>query len=104
MQAPYVSGMPGRARDRRVVAQVLGVDGLGLLDPILLEQQRAVGVARGLHPAPRLVIRQRVVERDRSAEVLERRGVTAAPVLELAVEHRARYGEDVLTCVVEQVA
>jgi hypothetical protein len=45
VQVPHVPGVPGRARDRRVVAQVLGVDGLGLVDPTVLEQERAVGVA-----------------------------------------------------------
>src|SRR5688500_19956087 len=42
VQAPNVPGVPGRARDRRVVAKVGGIDGLGLLDPTLLEQQRAI--------------------------------------------------------------
>src|SRR3954471_3998158 len=61
-------------------------------------------MAGGLHRATRLVVWQRVVERDRPAEVLERGVELSTPVFDLAVEHGAGDGEDVVAGVVEQVA
>ena len=61
-----------------VQLEVAAVDALGLLDATLLEQERAERVRRRLEPAPRLVVLQRLVLRDRVAQVLEGALVAAA--------------------------
>ena len=102
VQAPHVVGMPARPAQLAVEAQVGPVDGLGLVEAALLHQQRPEGVAGGLHPAPRLVVGQVVVELDRPTEVLEG-GVEVAPaVLDLAGHHGLGHGQDVEAGVVEQ--
>ena len=62
VQAPHVAGVLARPAQCAVEAEVGGVHLGGKLDVPLLEQQRTVGVPGRLHPAPRLVVGQRVVE------------------------------------------
>ena len=71
VQAPDVVGVLAGAAKRAVEAEVGAVDRFRLLDLALLEQQRAERVARRLHPAPRLVVGQGVVQLDRPAQVVE---------------------------------
>ena len=87
VQAPDVARMLQRPAERVVEAEVGGVDRGRLLDAALLEQQRAVGVAGRLHPAPRLVVGQRVVEFDCPPQVSKPRRIALA-VGDFAVEHR----------------
>jgi hypothetical protein len=70
-----------------VETEIGTVDRLGLLDASLLQQERSERVAGRLHPAPGLVIGQRVVELDRLAQMREGRVVVALAVLQLALEH-----------------
>ena len=71
VQAPDVARMLAGPGQGVIKAEVGPVDGLGLGDPALLEQQRAIGVPGRLHPAPRLVVGKPVVEIDRAAQVRE---------------------------------
>src|SRR5581483_2451732 len=52
VQAPDVVRVLAGARQRGIEPEVSGIDGGGLLDVPLFEQQRAVRVPGGLHPAP----------------------------------------------------
>jgi hypothetical protein len=101
VQAPDVARALQRPGQGVVEPEVRPVDRGGLLHPSLLEQQCAVGVPRRLHPAPRLVARQPVVQLDGAAQVGERLLDVALPVFELAVEHGRSDGQDVLAGVVE---
>ena len=90
VQAPDVLGMLAGPRQGGVETEIGAVDRLRLLDAALLEQQRAERMARRLHPAPRLVIGQRVVELDRAAQMRERLIEMAFAVLDLAVASSRR--------------
>src|SRR5689334_18212628 len=96
--------MVARPVQGRVQPEVGGVHRGGLVDPALFEQQGTVGVPGGLHPPPRFVVRQCVVELDRAPQVAEGVGEIAFPVSDLTVEHGGCDGEDVEAGVVEQVA
>src|SRR5437764_11009309 len=104
VQAPDVVGVLAGTPQGAVQPQVGPVDRLGVLQPVLLEQQCPEGVAGRLHPSPRLVVEQVVVPLDRVAEMRERLLGVALAVLDLAVQHRLGDAEDVAAGVVEQVA
>src|SRR5690606_37888732 len=87
VQRPNIVGVLARPAELSVIAEIRAVDRLGLLDPALLEQQCAQRVARRLHPAPGLVIGERVVQLDRAAEMVERLLDVALAVLKLAQRH-----------------
>ena len=57
---------------------MLAIDNLGLRHTALLQQQGAERVADRLHPAPRLVIGQVILQRDYGAKMREGR-VVAIP-------------------------
>src|SRR5262245_66341923 len=80
--------MLARTAEPAVEAEIRAVNPFGLGDSALLEQQRAERVSSRLHPAPRLVVGQRVVEFDRTSQMSEGHLVVAAPILKLAVKHR----------------
>ena len=101
VQAPDVAWVLAGPRQRVVEAQVGAVDGLGLGHHVLFQKQGTVGVPGGLHPAPRLVVGQTVVQFDRTAQVREGRVVVPPPVCQFAVQHRLGDPEDVLARVVE---
>ena len=61
-------------------AEILAIDHLGLRRTALLQQQSAERVADRLHPAPRLVVGQVVLQRDGGAETGEGRVVLAAVI------------------------
>ena len=77
VQAPHVARMLAGSAQRGIEAEVGGVHRGGVLDVALLEQQRAVGVPGRLHPAPRFVVGQRVVEFDRPPQLGE--GLVESP-------------------------
>src|SRR5581483_2089962 len=104
VQAPDVAGMLAGPGQGAVEPEVGPVDRFSFLDPALLEQQRAVGVPGGLHPAPRLVVGQPVLEFDRAAQAGEGRVVVSVAVFHLARQHGPRDLQDVLAGVVEQGA
>ncbi|BDN81835.1 hypothetical protein NJB1907Z4_C20500 [Mycobacterium pseudoshottsii] len=62
VQAPNVSGMLTRPGQGGVQSQVGGIHRGRLLDMALFEQQRPIRMPGGLHPAPGLVVGQRVIE------------------------------------------
>src|SRR5215213_6552486 len=78
VQAPDVLGMLAGAAQLAVVAQVGSVDRFGLLEMALLQQQCAQRMPRRLHPAPRLVVGQRVVELHGAAQMGEAQVEVAA--------------------------
>ena len=104
VQAPDVAWMLTGPGQSVVEAKVGTVDGLGLGQHVLLEEQGTVGVPGGLHPTPRLVVGQTVVQFDRTAQVREGRVVVPSPVFQFAVQHRLGDLEDVLARVVEHGA
>ena len=103
VQAPQVAGVLAGPAQRRVQAKVCLVDFRGLFHPALLEQQCAVGVPGGLHPPPRLVVGQCVVEFDGSPQVREGLLEKPFPIGDFTVEHGGGHREDVAGGVVEQV-
>ena len=104
VQAPDVTRMLARPAQCRVEAEVGRVHLGRLLDMPPFEQERAVGMSRRLHPAPRFVIRQGVVEFDRPPQMGEGIVVSAFPVVDFAVEHGGCDGQDVAGGVVEHVS
>src|SRR5947209_4078936 len=87
VQAPDIVGMLAGPAEPAIQAQVRAVDRLGLLEPSLLQQQSAQRMPRRLHPAPRLVVGQRVVELDRAPQMGEADIDIAATIFELAAQH-----------------
>src|SRR5262249_22193700 len=79
VQAPEVVRMLTGPAELAIEAEIGPVNRFGLGDPSLLEQQRTEGVPRRLHPAPGLIVWQRVVEFDRPAQMAEGDLVIAAP-------------------------
>ena len=104
VEAPDVVGMAARPDDALVEPEILAIDGFGLGDPALLEEQGAERMPHGLHPAPRLVVGEVVLQPYRLPEVVEGVVVAALPVLDFAVEHCRRDLEHVEPHVVEQGA
>ena len=100
VQAPHVVGMLVGAGELAVVAEVRAIDRLGLREMPLLQQERAQRMARRLHPAPRLVVGQRIVELDGAAQMGEGRVDVAAAVFQLAAQHLGGDVEKVLDGVV----
>ncbi len=104
VQGPDVARVLQRAREGAVQAEVGPVDRFRLLDPSLFEEECAVGVPGGLHPAPRLVVGEVVVQFDGAFQGGEGDVVVALAVLQFAVEHRRGDREDVGAGVVEEHA
>src|SRR5215470_1995002 len=84
VQAPDVLRMLAGAAELAVIAEIGAIDRLRLLDATLLQQQRSERMPRRLHPAPRFVVGQRVVEFDRTPQMGEAGVDVAASILELA--------------------
>ena len=80
VQRPEVVGVLAGPAQLAVQPEIGAVDRLGLLDASLLQQERAERMAGRLHPAPGLVIGQRVVALDRPAQMREGRVVVALAV------------------------
>lgn len=107
VEGPDVVGVPLRAREGVVVVvepQVGGVDLGGHFDVTLFEKQGAVGVARGLHPTPRFVVGEGVVQPDGLPEPRVGLVEMTLAVRYLPFEHGGRDGQDVGGGVVEQGA
>ena len=104
VQAPHIARMLAGPAQRGIQPQIGGVHRRGLLHLPLLEQQRAVGMPGGLHPAPGLVVGQRVVQLDSAAQVGEGLVETPCAIVDLPVEHGGGDSEDVTAGVVEQIA
>ena len=68
----------------------------------LFQQQRAKSVSGGLHPSPRLVIRQRVVQFDGPTQVVKRLLVVALVIGQFTKHHLFPDLEDVATGIVKQ--
>src|SRR5579871_4379039 len=61
VQGPDVVGMLGAALDPAAQAEIVAIDGFGLVMMALLHQQRGQGMARWMHPGPRFGVVQIVV-------------------------------------------
>lgn len=111
VQRPHVAGMLQRARQPLgavvVDAKISRVHGQRLSGAAALEEERALGVAHRLHPAPGLVVGQGVSEGDGGREAREGVVVAGGRALaeaDLGVEHGGGDGEEVGGRVVEEGA
>ncbi len=87
VQTPDILGMLEGSRQRVIESEIGAVDRFGLLNLPCSSSRRPVGVARRLHPAPRLVVGQSVVEFDRFAQVGKGCIEVAFAILQFAIQH-----------------
>jgi hypothetical protein len=70
MQSPNIVGMLGATLHVSAQAQIIAINLFGLFSMSLIEKQRSEGMARGVHPGPRLCVGEIVVKVDCLAQVL----------------------------------
>ncbi len=104
VEAPDIVGVLAGAGEGAVQPQIGAVNGFGLFNPVLLEQQRPEGMAGGLHEAPGLVVAHGVVEFDRLVKMGKGFFEIEFPVFDFAFHHLGGDGENIEAGIVEQAA
>ncbi len=101
VEAPYVSRMLVRARQGGIKSEISAIDLLRLIGEPRIHQQCAEGMARGLHPSPRLIVKEVVVECDGTAQMREPLFDLPRLVVQFAKHHLLGHFEDFRTRIVK---
>ena len=87
-----------------IQSEISAVYGGSFFHLALLQQERAKGVPRWLHPSPRLVVGQVVVKLDGPSQMREGGIEVAFPIRDLAPHHFSGNRQNVDAGVVEEIA